>query len=234
MLRIYIDKFGFDKSILFKNQEFIIESGKVVGIIGENGTGKSTLLNMICGNLNSTLKMTYNDTPIIPGYNDKIIAISDDFIGLEYLTPIEVVQYFLLIYGKSFNKNKFDRIVNLVSIDKEVILNEIIKNLSKGTKQKVVFIIYMMLDIDIIIFDEGLENIDKKSLCNILEELREWVKDNNKLCLIATHSSLILEFVDEFICLEKSGNHIDGTIITKRDKAYNELYKVSNDKVLNY
>lgn len=227
MLKIYIDKFGFDKSILFKNQEFSVDGGKIVGITGENGTGKSTIVNMINGSLNSTLKITHKCIPIVPGYNDEIINISDEFIGLEYLTTIEVVQYFLLIYGKQFDENKFDRIVNLVNIDKKVILNEVIKNLSKGTKQKVSFIIYMMLDINIIIFDEGLENIDKISLCNILSELREWVKKNNRICLIATHNSLILEYVDEFICLEKLGNSIDGTIIKNRDRYDSDIYKVS-------
>ncbi|WP_251861360.1 ABC transporter ATP-binding protein [Clostridium sp. Marseille-Q2269] len=94
MLKVYIHKFGFDQKILFKNQQLNLKSGNIVGIIGENGTGKSTILNMINGEINSTVKMTYNNKPLIPGYNDKIANISDDFIGLEYLTPIEVVQYF--------------------------------------------------------------------------------------------------------------------------------------------
>ncbi|WP_251861358.1 hypothetical protein [Clostridium sp. Marseille-Q2269] len=86
-----------------------------------------------------------------------------------------------------------------------------------------------MLDINVIIFDEGLENIDKKSLCNILEELRKWTKEKNRLCLIATHSSLIIEYLDKFICLEKSNNSLDGTIITTINKINSKVYLDSNN-----
>ncbi|MCY7522450.1 hypothetical protein MH216_22105, partial [Paenibacillus larvae] len=53
----------------------------------------------------------------------------------------------------------------------------------------------------IIIFDEGLENIDADSLASILAYLKKWVKTENKLCLIATHSTTILEYADQFLHL---------------------------------
>ncbi|MCY9509391.1 hypothetical protein M5W78_05145, partial [Paenibacillus larvae] len=102
---------------------------------------------------------------------------------------------------------KFDLLVQVANIQKEKVLKEYIKNLSKGTRQKVVFIIYMMANRDIIIFDEGLENIDADSLASILAYLKKWVKTENKLCLIATHSTTILEYADQFLHLvrEKDG-----------------------------
>lgn len=213
-LNIYIDNFSYGNKKMFEKQNVDLSASKIFGITGENGIGKSTIINIIVGNLITKLKLTYNGEPLIPGYNKHILFISDDFIGLEYLTTLEATQYFLALYNKKFDKNKFNKIIELVNIKKDFVFNEIIKNLSKGTKQKVVFIIYMMVDSDIILFDEGLENIDEKSLNNILNELRLWVKEK-KICLLATHSKSILTCVDEFIHLERIKN-TEQTQITKK------------------
>ncbi|ARF66571.1 hypothetical protein B7C51_00300 [Paenibacillus larvae subsp. pulvifaciens] len=106
-----------------------------------------------------------------------------------------------MLYGEDFDQDKFDTLIEVANIQKEKVLKEYIKNLSKGTRQKVVFIIYMMVNRDIILFDEGLENIDVYSLASILAYLKKWVKTKNKLCLIATHSTTILEYADQFLHL---------------------------------
>lgn len=200
-LEIYIDKFGFEDETMFNRQSLILEYGNTYGIVGENGIGKSTLLNIIAGELEADISILYNKIKLVPGYNNFISFISDNFIGLDYLTPLEVVQYFSILYNKPIDKKQLNDIVNLLNLSMNSTMNELIKNLSKGTKQKVVFLVYIMIDIDVMIFDEGLENIDDKSLENILNYLKRWINGKEKICLIATHSKYILENVDEYIKL---------------------------------
>ncbi|AQT85632.1 ATP-binding transport protein NatA [Paenibacillus larvae subsp. larvae] len=206
-LNIYLDHFAFGKQPIFVKQKISVTKGNIVGIIGENGIGKSTFVNLLAGNITSTLQINYHNKSLVPGYNPFVFFQPDDFTGLEYLTTLEVTQYFLLLYGEEFDQEKFDLLVQVANIQKEKVLKEYIKNLSKGTRQKVVFIIYMMANRDIIIFDEGLENIDVDSLASILAYLKKWVKIENRLCLIATHSTTILEYADQFLHLvrEKDG-----------------------------
>ncbi|MBE3571055.1 MAG: hypothetical protein IMW92_13455, partial [Bacillales bacterium] len=168
------------------------------------------------------IELEFNGKILIPGYNENIVFIPDDFIGLEYLTPLEVCRYFTLLYGECFDQDKFNNIIEIANLEKTIAFKEFIKNLSKGTKQKVSFLIYMMINRDIIIFDEGLENIDEKSLTNILNYLNKWVKTNKKLCLIATHSKIILNHIEEYIYLTKI-NDSDGTLILKsEDSKFNK------------
>lgn len=217
-LDIYIDNFSFDKKSIFIEQKISLENKNILGIIGENGIGKSTFVNLVVGNIESSLNLNYDGISLIPGYNNAVIFIPDDFIGLEYLTPFEATKYYLLLDKKDFDEDRFYKILEVVNIDKEMVFNEYIKNLSKGTKQKVTFILYMMINRDIIVFDEGLENIDEISLSNILNHLKIWIKEENKICLVATHSKKILDSVDGFIRLKKQEDITQGTIILKEKK----------------
>lgn len=202
-LNIYLDYFAFGKVPIFVKQEVSVTTGNIIGIIGENGIGKSTFVNLLAGNIASTLQINYHNKSLVPGYNSLIFFQPDDFTGLEYLTALEVIQYYLLLYGEEFDQEKFDLLIQTANLEQEKMLKEYIKNLSKGTRQKVVFMIYMMANRDIILFDEGLENIDGDSLASILAFLREWVKSENKLCLIATHSTSILEYADQLLRLSR-------------------------------
>lgn len=215
-LDIYIDNFSFDQKSIFINQKISLDSKNMLGIIGENGIGKSTFVNLLVGNIESSLNLAFDGKILIPGYNDFVIFIPDDFIGLEYLTPFEVVKYYLLLDKKEFDKEKFYKILEVANIDKKMVFDEYIKNLSKGTKQKVTFIIYMMINRDIIVFDEGLENIDEFSLSNILDYLKGWIQED-KICLVATHSKKILDSVNGFIRLKKQEDITQGTIILKEE-----------------
>lgn len=202
-LEICIENFGFNNKTMFNKQSLMLEYKKIYGVVGENGIGKSTLLNIITGELEADISIKYNGNKLTPGYNTVILFISDSFIGLEYLTPLEVVQYYSILYNKPINKKYLDEMLKLLNLSTDKVKNELIKNLSKGTKQKVVFLIYMMVDIDVIIFDEGLENIDCESLESILKYLKKWVCNKEKICLIATHSKDILLNVNDCIKLLK-------------------------------
>lgn len=216
-LEIYIDKFGFKDETMFDRQSLILEYGNIYGIVGENGIGKSTLLNIIAGELEADINILYNKIKLVPGYNNFISFISDNFIGLDYLTPLEVVQYFSILYNKPIDEKQLNDIVNLLNLSMNSTMNELIKNLSKGTKQKVVFLVYIMIDIDVMIFDEGLENIDNKSLESIVNYLKIWVNNKEKICLIATHSKYILENVDEYIKLLRKDYESNSVTILKNN-----------------
>lgn len=208
-LHFYIDKFGFDKSTLFKDLEGIIASGDLIAVVGENGVGKSTLVDLLSGNINSNIALSYEHTKITPGYNNYISYISSDFVGLEYLTAQEVAKYYTIIYGVQFDADKFYDLIKIANLKEEMAMNVVIKNLSKGTQQKVSFIVYMMINREVIIFDEGLENIDEGSLFNILQTLKSWTQEQNKICIIATHSKEVLNHIPKRVHLEKDAQETD-------------------------
>ncbi|MDT2242303.1 ATP-binding cassette domain-containing protein [Paenibacillus larvae] len=73
-LNIYLDHFAFGKQPIFVKQEVSVTKGNIVGIIGENGIGKSTFVNLLAGNITSTLQINYHNKSLVPGYNPFVFS----------------------------------------------------------------------------------------------------------------------------------------------------------------
>lgn len=167
-INIKIDEFNYDTdSLMIVNQNIILENGIYV-LVGENGIGKTTFLNILAGNFKAKLNVILNNSKLDIYNNKNIIFLKEEFLGLEYLKACEVIDYFLIIYGKEKSYHFVEKMMNIARFD-ENFLNKMIINLSKGTRQKLIFIIYMILDLDVIIFDESLENIEEEAFHSIID-----------------------------------------------------------------
>lgn len=166
------------------NLEF--ESGKIYGLIGRNGSGKSVFLKILCG--------FYRPTTGCVLYNDVDISKTDNFAPntraliekpnfLSDLTGFENLKLLAAIQNKVGEKEINE------TIDKLNLTNEKDKKYSKyslGTKQKLGIAQVLMENPEVIILDEPLNGIEKETASKIRDILKE-EKEKGKLILIATH-----------------------------------------------
>ena len=209
-LSFNIQEFGYNDKLMFKEQSFDLEGGKIYGLVGENGIGKSTLINLIAGNLNGKIEISQGNKNIVPGFNDTILYLAEDFAGLEYLTVRETAEYYCSLYGADFDEEKFNYLLSVVNLDgrnKEMV-DRVIKNISKGTKEKAVFLIAFFLDLDVLLVDEELENLDSITMSQILMYMKKWTNVRQKCCMIATHNNEILDNVEQKILLRREGEAV--------------------------
>ncbi|MBQ7975080.1 MAG: ATP-binding cassette domain-containing protein [Clostridia bacterium] len=176
-----------DKNIL-KNVSFSVEAGEVVGFLGPNGAGKSTTMNIITGYLSPTRgKVTVcgTDTLEAPrtakskiGYLPELPPLYFDMTVYEYLSFV-----FDLKKCELDKKRHIAECMALVKITD--VAHRIIKNLSKGYKQRVGVAQALIGDPDILILDEPTVGLDPAQIMEIRDVIRYIGK--TKTIILSTH-----------------------------------------------
>ena len=185
---------------------FSIKKGEVVGFLGPNGAGKSTIMNILTGYLSMTKGKVEID-----GYN--IVNNPEDAkrrIGyLPEIPPLyidmKVREYLNFIYD--LKKVKFpkrphiDEIMKLVKIDH--VENRLIKNLSKGYRQRVGFAQALIGNPDVLILDEPTVGLDPKQIIEIRNLIERLGK--NHTIILSSHILSEIQSVCERVIIINQG-----------------------------
>ncbi len=167
---------------------FTVNEGEIVGFLGPNGAGKSTTMNMITGYMSSTSgRVTINGIDILenPLEAKKLIGFLPEQPPL-YL-DMTVEEYLNFIYdlkGCTFNRKKhIAEICDVVKIGD--VYKRIIKNLSKGYRQRVGIAQALIGNPKVIIFDEPTVGLDPKQIIDIRNLIKMLGRDHT--VILSTH-----------------------------------------------
>ena len=195
---------NFDKKCVLKNINFTFESGKIYGLLGRNGAGKTTFFNC----LNEDLKCDSGEFYLSDGKSNKKIESSDIGYVLstpvvpEFLTGREFLKYFIDINKDNIKDLKtIDEYFDIVKIDKED-RDKLMKDYSHGMKNKMQMLIYLIASPNILLLDEPLTSFDVV----VAEEMKELLKEMKKdrILIFSTHiMELALDLCDEIVVLNK-------------------------------
>lgn len=167
----------FKKNMLFSDVKFNVESGKLVHIKGQNGSGKSTFFKIICDIMEPDSGKIILDKNVAIGAvieNSGFIENENVFYNLKYLYDLK----------NSFDEEKVRSLcerfnLNLYSKVK-------LKNYSVGMRQKVAIIQAVMEDQNLILFDEPTRGLDVDAIDQFFKLIVE-LKKQNKTIFIASH-----------------------------------------------
>ncbi len=175
---------------------FTIEKGKVYGFLGPNGAGKSTTMNIMTGYLSATEgEVIINDCNILSepekakshiGYLPEQPPLYTDMTVLEYLRFVCALKQ----VDKAVYQEQLNTILDMVKL--EDVKNRLIRNLSKGYKQRVGLAQALIGFPEIIILDEPTVGLDPQQIIEIRELIRSLAKEHTVLL-----SSHILSEVQE-------------------------------------
>ena len=166
-MKISLEHIGrrFNREWIFRDINYEFESGSSYAILGANGVGKSTLLQVISGSLSSSEgKISY-----LKG--DKVIDQEKVFINLSMAAPyLELIEEFtlteLIDFHFRFKKyhNDFDRksVIELLGLKNSEF--KAIKYFSSGMKQRVKLALAFCSDTDLLLLDEPASNLDQQGL----------------------------------------------------------------------
>lgn len=171
---------------------FTVETGEVLGFLGPNGAGKSTTMNMITGYISSTSgTVTIDGSEILEdpkgtkkkiGYLPEIPPLYPDMTVRKYLEFM-----FDLKKVKLPKSEHIDEVMRLVGISEQE--NRIIKNLSKGFRQRVGFAQALLGNPPVLILDEPTVGLDPKQII----EIRKLIKSLGKKHTVIFSSHVLSE-----------------------------------------
>lgn len=180
-------KYGNNTAV--DNITFEVKDGEVVGFLGPNGAGKSTTMNMITGFIEPTqgkIIVNGNDISKKPKKAKRQIGYMPENVPLYYeLTVKEFVTYMaeLKFVKRKDRKEEVQRVLKETGL--EEVQKKLIRNLSRGYKQRVSMAGALVGNPDVIILDEPTVGLDPKQITEIRNLIKELGKKHT--VILSTH-----------------------------------------------
>lgn len=178
---------AFQKQQVFSEVSLTCERGKIYGIIGYNGSGKTVLFKCICGLLKiDTGKITVRGKELSKNFdiieNAGVIIEEPAFIpGFSGIRNLEMLY---LIRNKK-NREKLEQVMRRVGLDPA--LRKSVGKYSLGMRQRLAIAQAIMEEQDILILDEPMNGLDRQGVKDMRELFTE-LKKEGKTILFASHN----------------------------------------------
>jgi len=196
------------KNIILTNINVSFENGKIHGLIGRNGSGKTMLMKCICGFIKPTEGTVF--------VADKQIGKDCDFpesVGIIIETPGFIPYYsgfknlkLLADLKRKIGRERIKKVMEQVGLDPE--LKRHVKKYSLGMRQRLSLAQAIMEDPDLLILDEPMNGLDKDGVGDMRKYLLN-LKEHGKTIIIASHSAEDIEILCDTVC------EMDKGVLTK-------------------
>lgn len=204
--------------------DLVIPEGKIIGLLGPNGSGKSTLIKLMNGLLEPT-KGTLEIRGKKPGVESKkIIAYLPERTYLNNWMRVRELLKFFADFYEDFNIERAKEMLENLKIS----MDQKIKTMSKGTKEKVQLILVMAREADLYILDEPIGGVDPAARDYIIKTIIKNYSEKSSI-LIATHLIQEIENIcDEVIFLANGNIVLQGNVDEIREekgKSIDDLFR---------
>lgn len=214
----------FDNKKILKDVNLTIPKGKIIGLLGKNGMGKTTLLKLI----NDLLTPTSGEVLINgekPGINSKkIISYLPERTYLDKSMKISQILTFFNEFYDNFNKEKAIKLLKDLNLD----INSKVSKMSKGMQEKLQLILVMSREAELYILDEPLGGVDPATRDYILDTILSNFNEGASV-IISTHLiSDIERILDDVIFIDKGEIILTSSadeLRTKENASIDEIFR---------
>ncbi len=226
MIQIKDLGFAYGEKAVLKNISMTLEEGRIYGLLGENGVGKTTLLTLLCG-----LKKPKTGVIDIDGHNPydrEPSFLSDQFYLSDEVAALNMkaVEY-ASNYGKfwvGFDLDKFMEVMEILENDPQQKMNK----MSFGQLKKTYIAFALACNTKYLFMDEPTNGLDIPSKTNFRKAVTKYTREDS-IILISTHQVRDLEnIIDPIIILDRQDVLLNATLEEISGKLY---FDYSNEKI---
>ena len=198
---VYLDHVtkNYGHEVALMDVSLNIQPGRIIGLLGPNGSGKTTIIKLINGLLQPSLGNIYIHGQLPSPASKKVVSYLPDTTYLnENIKISDAISYFQDFYS-DFNVQRAYQLLN----DLHLHPNQKLNSLSKGNKEKVQLILVMSREADLYVLDEPIGGVDPAARDYILRTIIQNRRPNSSV-LISTHLIADIEQVlDEAIFINQ-------------------------------
>lgn len=195
------------KDFSLRNISFEIPKGSIVGLVGENGSGKTTtiksILNIIRRDRGQVTYFGQNLDEFEVDIKENLGVVLDGTFFYDSLTSLDIEKVLSKIH-KSWDGEKFFAYLEKFKIPRD----KKIKDLSKGTRTKLSIASALSHQSRLLILDEPTSGLDPIVRVEILDELLDFIQDGEKSVLFSTHITSDLDKLADYISFLHQGEMV--------------------------
>ncbi|MCI1634693.1 ABC transporter ATP-binding protein [Bifidobacterium sp.] len=193
------------------NIDMTVSTGSIYGLVGTNGSGKTTILNILAGVLRpDSGSVVYDGSPVYenPAVKSAMVFVPDDLSFLNGFTLKQAAKLFSGLYAGKWNDDLFSVCVTQFKLD----CNMQIAHMSKGMRKQAMFCLSFARKPSYMLLDEPIDGLDPIVRRSIWELIVDAAADRGMTTVVSSHNLRELEGYCDSICAIKQGQ-----VVVERD-----------------
>ncbi len=195
----------FGKHVICENLNFTVPRGRIFGLLGKNGVGKTTLIKILMGFLrpiSGRCRVLGEDSHnLSPAARRKIGLLFEGHLAYDFMSITQIEKFYSAHYP-TWNNELYYGLVDRLDLP----YDHLIKNMSCGQRSQVVLGLIFAQSPELMILDDYSMGLDAGYRRLFLEYLSEYIKDGSKTVFATSHIVQDLEkLIDEVIFLDRGG-----------------------------
>jgi ABC-2 type transport system ATP-binding protein len=207
-----------------------VREGEIFCLLGANGAGKTTAINLFLNLIDPTegiARINGIDVAKKPLEAKRFVAFVSEKVSLyENFTAMQNIRYFAMLGGiASISREDGKQIFEKIGLA-ESVLDQRVRNFSKGMVQKLGIAVAMIKDAPIILLDEPTTGLDPKAVAELLQLLREF-REQGKAVFMSTHDIFRAREIADRVGIMREGKLV--SVMDKKDLVTQDLEQIYLD-----
>lgn len=176
----------YGKRCIYENLNFEIPKGRILGLLGKNGTGKTTTINILNGYLQprsgECLMFGENSSNLSPATKQKVGLLIEGHVQYSFMNISEIEKFYSAFYPK-WKKEAYYELMQLLKIDPK----QKISRMSCGQRSQVALGLILAQDPELLILDDFSMGLDPGYRMLFVDYLSDYAKSENKTVFVTSH-----------------------------------------------
>lgn len=201
-----------------------VDSGKIVGLLGPNGSGKTTLIKLLAGLLTATSGDILIDNKEIGIETKAIVSFLPDRPYFANWMKVHDILAFFADFYRDFSMKKAMEMLKLLNIG----VNDRIKTMSKGTKEKLNLVLVMSRAARLYLLDEPIAGVAPAARDYILRTIISNYSEDSSVIITTHHIADVEKILDDVIFLNEGKIELNSAVEDLREehgKSVDEIFR---------
>ncbi|WP_281197661.1 ATP-binding cassette domain-containing protein [Erysipelothrix rhusiopathiae] len=194
---------------IFEDVSLELPKGKIVGLIGENGSGKSVLMKMLCGYSKPTSGSinVYGETlGVNRDFPSSVGVLINDSHFIKNYTGMENLEYLINI-RKQTDKTFLNELIRIFDMERNIYKRY--KSYSLGMKQKLRIIQAFMEQPNLVLLDEPFNALDKRSTMVLVDLIKRYINEDRIIIFTSHEYQHIEQLADTVLTIQDKNIIVD-------------------------